>query len=144
MLSQQQLSDRVEIADLLTRYTRAIDQGSWDDLDAVFTPDAHIDYSATGGIVGGFAEVKEWLAATLPMFARRQHLLGQTEVRLAESSATVTAYFINPLVLVQEDGGEQIWDFGGYYHHHLVRTDLGWRSRELVEELAWKRGIPDT
>jgi hypothetical protein len=30
-------------------------------------------------------------------------------------------------------------DVGGYYVHQLVRTPDGWRSRELVEELAWER-----
>jgi SnoaL-like domain len=142
MYTQQGLSDRFEIADLLTRYTVAIDRGEWDRLDTVFTGDARIDYTATGGIAGSFAEVKDWLARTLPMFARRQHVIGQADVRLEQDAATVTAYFLNPLVLSQEDGSEQVWEFGGYYHHRLVRTDAGWRSRELVEELAWKRGVP--
>ena len=35
-----EISDRTEIADVLTRYTRAIDTGDWDRLDTVFTPDA--------------------------------------------------------------------------------------------------------
>jgi len=26
---------------------------------------------------------------------------------------------------------------GGYYHHDLVRTPDGWRSRRLVEENRW-------
>jgi hypothetical protein len=30
-------------------------------------------------------------------------------------------------------------EVGGYYVHQLVRTSDGWRSRELVEELAWDR-----
>ena len=30
MLDVQLISDRLEIADLLTRYTRAIDTGDWD------------------------------------------------------------------------------------------------------------------
>jgi hypothetical protein len=140
---QQELSDRLEITDLLTRYTRAIDQGAWDDLDDVFTDDAQIDYTATGGIAAGYPEVKEWLARTLPMFARRQHVLGQVEVRLDGETAAATAYFLNPLVFAQEDGSEQVWEFGGYYHHRLVRTPDGWRSGRLVEELVWKRGVPE-
>lgn len=141
MLDQQTISDRIEIADLLTRYTRAIDAGDWDRLDTVFTPDAHIDYSATGGTVGGFPEVKRWLAETLPMFSHRQHVLGQLEVDLGGDEAAVTAYFLNPMVFPQEDGSELLWEFGGFYRHRLVRTADGWRSRELVEELCWKRGI---
>jgi hypothetical protein len=140
MLDQQEISDRIEIGDLVTRYTRAIDRGTWDDLDTVFTPDARIDYTATGGIAGGFAEVRAWLASTLPMFPRRQHVIGQTDVDVDHDTATLTAYFINSLVLAREDGSEAVWELGGYYHHRLVRTPSGWRSRELVEELVWKRG----
>lgn len=141
MLDVQLISDRIEIADLLTRYTRAIDTGGWDRLDEVFTPDAHIDYTATGGIEGDFPKVKQWLAEVLPMFPRRHHVLGQSEVVVDGDAAEVTAYFLNPMVLPQEDGSELLWEFGGYYRHQLVRTPEGWRSRELVEDLVWKRGV---
>ncbi len=141
----QMLSDRLEIDDLLTRYTRAIDTGEWDRLDEVFTPDARIDYTATGGIDGAYPEVKAWLAESLPMFPRRQHVLGQKEVELGADgdpdAARVTAYFLNPMIFVQQDGTELLWEFGGFYHHRLVRTADSWRSRELVEELCWKRGL---
>lgn len=135
------LADRLEIDDLLTTYTRAIDTGAWDRLDAVFTLDAEIDYTSTGGIAAGYPEVKAWLAENLPMFPRRQHVLGQKEVRLDGDTARVTAYFLNPMVLPQPDGSELLWEFGGLYHHDLVRSDAGWRSRRLVEELCWKRGL---
>lgn len=136
-----EISDRIEIADLLVRYTRAIDTGEWDRLDTVFIPDARIDYTATGGIAAGYPEVKRWLADTLPMFPRRQHVLGQSEVLLEGDRAAVTAYFWNPMVLPQRDGGELLWEFGGLYHHRLTRTSDGWRSTGLVEELCWKRGL---
>ena len=139
MLDLRQLSDRIEIADLLTSYTRAVDTGDWDRLDAVFTPDARIDYTATGGVQGTFSEVKAWLAEVLPMFARRQHVIGQSEVVLDGDTATVTAYFLNPMVSVGEDGAERLFACGGYYHHRLVRTAGGWRSRLLTQELAWTR-----
>jgi hypothetical protein len=135
MLDARQLSDRVEIADLLTTYTRAVDTGEWDLLDAVFTPDARIDYTATGGIEGTFAEVKAWLAEVLPAFARRQHLIGQSAVTLDGDTAAVTAYFINPMVTT----GDQLFACGGLYHHDLVRTPAGWRSRRLEQELVWTR-----
>jgi hypothetical protein len=142
MLDIAALSDRIEIHDLLTRYTRAIDTGEWDRLDDVFLPDAHIDYSETGGLVGSYPEVKAWLAKMLPLFPRRQHLLGQSDVTLDGDAATVVAYFVNPMVGPGAGDQETLWEFGGLYHHALVRTDAGWRSRELVEELIWKRGVP--
>jgi hypothetical protein len=136
----EQISDRLEIGDLLTRYTRAIDSGDWDRLDDVFVPQARIDYTASGGMVGEFPAVKAWLAQMLPYFARRQHLIGQSEITLGSDTASVVVYFVNPMVMVGKDGPEQLWEFGGLYHHQLLRTPQGWRSRELVEEVIWRRG----
>jgi hypothetical protein len=135
----QSLGDRVAIDDLLTSYTVAIDSHDWDRLDTVFTPDAHLDYTASGGRAGSFAEVKAWLAETLPVFTGMQHFVTQKDVRLAGDEATVRAYFLNPLVIDREDGTRWQMDVGGVYAHDLVRTAGGWRSRRLVEEVLWHR-----
>ncbi len=136
-----EISDRLEIEALLTRYTRAIDTGEWDRLDEVFTPDAQIDYTATGGIAATYAEMKPWLAEMLPIFPRRMHTLGQLEIQLDGDEATVAAYFHNPMGMPQDEGPDHLVEFGGIYHHELVRTPDGWRSRKLFEELVWKRGM---
>ena len=46
MFSLQEISDRLEIQQLLVDYSTAIDQRRFDDLDRVFTEDAYIDYRA--------------------------------------------------------------------------------------------------
>lgn len=138
---------RLEIEEVLIRYTRAIDTGDWDALDTVFVPDAAIDYTQSGGIAGSYAEVKPWLAENLPIFPKRMHTLGQVEIRHRdvapdqERAAGVAAYFHNPMILPTGDGGEVLVEFGGIYHHEMVRTPDGWRSRTLLEELVWKRGL---
>ena len=138
----QEISDRLEIADVLTRYTRAIDTGDWDKLDTVFTPDAEIDYTESGGIAAGFAEVKPWLAEMLPMFfSKRMHTLGQLDYTLRGDEADVTAYFDNPMLMDDGQGGQKVVEVGGMYHHTLIRTVDGWRSRKLHEEVIWKRGL---
>jgi hypothetical protein len=43
MLSVQEISDRLEIQQLLVDYSTAIDNRRFDDLDKVFTSDAYID-----------------------------------------------------------------------------------------------------
>jgi hypothetical protein len=136
-----EIGDRLEIEALLVRYTRAIDTGEWDRLDEVFTPDADIDYTATGGIAASYPEVKEWLAKMLPLFPRRMHTLGQVDSRVEGDTAVVAAYFHNPMGLPQDEGPDHLVELGGIYHHDLVRTPAGWRSRRLVEELVWKRGL---
>ncbi len=108
-----EISDRLEIEALLTRYTRAIDTGEWDRLDDVFTPDAEIDYTATGGIAAPYPEVKAWLAEMLPIFPRRLHTLGQVDSEVDGDAAVVAAYFHNPMILPQRDGSETVVEFGG-------------------------------
>jgi hypothetical protein len=142
----QELSDRAEINDVLIRYTRAIDTGDWDRLDTVFTPDAQIDYTESGGIAAAFPEVKPWLAEMLPaFFPKRMHTLGQVDIRLDGDSAEVSAYFHNPMPIdVQSDDGKRetnIVEIGGLYHHTMTRTADGWRSRKLHEEVIWKHNI---
>ncbi len=138
----REISDRMEIADVLTRYTRAIDAGEWDTLDTVFTADAAIDYSESGGIIATYPEVKPWLAEMLPLFFRkRMHMLGQIAIELRGDEADVTAYFHNPMLMDDGQGGEKVVEIGGLYHHTMIRTADGWRSRKLHEECVWRRNI---
>lgn len=142
-----ELSDRAEITDALHRYTVAVDTGEWDRLDDVFTPDAQIDYTETGGTAGPYPEVKAWLAEALPGFSsKRMHTLGQVVISFANTrdQARVTAYFHNPMLVPNGPGGEvgeRLVEVGGLYHHTFVRTEAGWRSRRLHEQLVWTRGF---
>jgi hypothetical protein len=141
--SIQELVDRFDIDDLLTRYTMAVDNAEWELLDTVFTPDARIDYTSAGGIAGNRTEIKEWLAVALSIFPVRQHLLGNKQVTIDGDTAAVRAYFFNPMYLHNPDGSDRYAPGGGYYNHALVRTSEGWRSRELIEEEVWREGLAD-
>ncbi|GAA4374367.1 nuclear transport factor 2 family protein [Nocardioides caricicola] len=142
----QEISDRLEIEGAIIRYTRGIDTGEWDLLDTVFTPDAEIDYTESGGIADTYPTVKTWLAEVLPaFFPKRMHSLAQIAITFPESGAgdeaVATAYFHNPMPMDDGQGGEKVVEFGGLYHHTMTRTSDGWRSRKLHEEIVWKRGI---
>lgn len=140
----QELSDRAEITDAITRYTLAVDEGDFDRLDTVFTPDAHIDYTESGGVVDAYPVVKAWLAEALPAFSQhRLHSVGQIAFDFAAGgdTAEVTAYFDNPMRIADGKGGERIVEVGGRYRHSFVRTDAGWRSRRLHEQVVWTRGF---
>ncbi|MGY0385424.1 nuclear transport factor 2 family protein [Nocardioides sp. WG-D5] len=138
----QELIDRAEITDALTRYTLAVDDGDWDALDTVFAADATIDYSESGGTVGEVADVKKWLAEMLPAFSsKRLHTIGQVAITFTDEGADVVAYFDNPMVIADGSGGERVVEVGGRYRHNFVRTPDGWRSRHLHEEVFWTRGF---
>jgi ketosteroid isomerase-like protein len=136
-----ELSDRMEIRDLITAYTRAVDTRDWDALDAVFTEDAVLDYSAVGGPADSLAVAKPWVEQGLRGFDRYQHVIGQVAIELHGDTARATAYLTNPMVAKAPDGTETLWEVGGYYHHDLVRTPDGWRSRRMVDDIVWTRGF---
>ena len=127
------LADRLAIGDLLTRYATAVDRRDWDLYRAVFTSDAEIDYTSAGGIAGTVDEVVEFLDSALSGFEMTQHLVSNVDTSVEGDTARVTAMFNNPMRLSDGD----TWFTGGWYHHDLVRTADGWRSRKLREESAW-------
>jgi len=126
--------NRIEITDFFSRYARAVDTRDWDLYRTLFTADAHIDYSSSGGSVGNLEETISFLSKALDMFEMSQHLVTNIEVLEKEGNkADVLALFNNPMRL---KGGE-IWFVGGKYRHELIQSDLGWKSRKLVEETLW-------
>src|SRR5262245_34695637 len=135
----REISDRLEIAELLARYARALDTKDWTLWRTVFTDDAHIDYRSAGGIAGDRETVANWLAETIGMFPMTQHYVTNLEVELDGDMARVRAMFYNPL---RFPGADDLTFCGGWYHHQLVRTADGWRSRDLREESLWFHSPP--
>ncbi|MGI8331273.1 nuclear transport factor 2 family protein [Actinomadura scrupuli] len=140
-MNVQEISDRLLIGEVLTRYTLAVDTGQWDLLNAVFTPDAVIDYTSAGGVKGVRDEVRGWLAEVLPTWPGRQHFIGNVSISVDGDAAIVTASFTDTLAPTRDAVSADapgIIRGGGWYHHRMVRTPDGWRSRELVEEQLWR------
>jgi len=138
-LSLQEISDRLEIQDLLADYSHAIDTRHWDDLDNVFTADAVIDYSAMGGAKGGLAEVKAFLAETMPMFATTQHMVATSKVVVKGDVAEGRTICHNPMVLAGDDHPRQMLWCGLWYVDRFVRTPEGWRIQQRIEEKSYIR-----
>ena len=141
MLTLQEISDRMEIADLLARYSAAIDGRSWDDLDALFTDDAVIDYSEMGGIRGTVAEQKAFLAQVMPGFAGFQHLTATSTYDIDGDVARVRTICFNPMVVTDE---QQVLFCGLWYRDVLVRTADGWRIAERHEDRGWSLDVRRT
>jgi hypothetical protein len=57
------------------------------------------------------AELKKWLAETLPISTRLQHYVTQKDVRIEGDEARVAAYFYNPMAIDNADDGS--WDADG-------------------------------
>ena len=142
MMSMQEISDRLEIQDLFARYSFAIDERDWDALDHIFTPDAAIDYSESGGAAGTMVEIKAWLPQALVRFPTFQHMVATTKLTLDGDAATSRTILFNPMVHEDSGGVGQTFFIGLWYRDKLVRTPAGWRIAERYEELAYTHNVP--
>lgn len=146
MLSQQELSDRFEIQDLVFHYADLIDSKRFEDLrDSVFTADAHIDYSVFGGSVGDVDETIRFLQAALTdeTFPNCQHLNANVQVTLEGDSATGRVMCFNPMEMAIPDGGSHTYFLGLWYVDEYRRTEQGWRISRREEVKSWVFNTPD-
>jgi 3-phenylpropionate/cinnamic acid dioxygenase small subunit len=145
MLSQQEISDRFEIQDLIYRYAEIIDGRDFDALRSdVFTPDAHIDYSVFGGSVGNLEDTITFLkqALTPELFPSHQHLNANVQICIDGDGASGRVMCFNPQEMNLPEGGTQLFMCGLWYVDKYRRTDQGWRIAERVEERSYVFNAP--
>ncbi len=142
VLTVQEISDRLEIQQLMVDYANAIDTRNFDALDRVFTADAYIDYRAMAGIDGRFPDVKAWLPQAMANFPHYQHLIGNMDIKVDGDAATSRTACFNPMVTALPGGGSQVMFLGLWYLDKFVRTPSGWRMCERVEESCYAHNTP--
>ncbi|MEE3331589.1 MAG: nuclear transport factor 2 family protein [Myxococcota bacterium] len=142
-LTLQEISDRLEIQDLLVRYSHCIDTQNIDALDDIFTPDAFIDYSAFGGSTGDLEHTKAFLKKSLAIFKSSQHMISNIMLEIDGDTATGRTICHNPMVLGKGDE-ENVFVCGLWYVDELVRTDAGWRIRKRSEDRSFIDGMPES
>lgn len=146
MLSQQELSDRFEIQDLVLHYAHLIDSKQIERLrDDVFTGDAYIDYSVFGGSVGDLEETLSFLKASLTseLFPNSQHLNANIQVQLQGDSATGRVMCFNPMEMRVAEGTTHTFFLGLWYVDEYRRTAAGWRISRREEVKSWVFNTPD-
>ncbi|MFI6774665.1 nuclear transport factor 2 family protein [Nocardia sp. NPDC050412] len=144
MLSLQEISDRMEIEDLMVRYSHAVDTHQWNLLDEIFTADAHIDYSAMGGAVGDLESTKKFLAGVMPNFLAFQHLISNSSITVDGDTATARTMCHNPMLVSTGEGRQSLMLCGLWYHDTFARVEGRWRIKQRVEEKSFMFVAPGT
>jgi SnoaL-like domain len=142
MMSQKEISDRLEIQELLIRYSHAVDTRDWDAFERVFTDDAVIDYTEMGGPRGGVKETRAFLESVMPTFASYQHMLGNTVLEFDGDRARARTICYNPMVLDRGEGENHVFLCGLWYRDLLVSTPEGWRIKDRYEERSYIYNMP--
>jgi len=139
----EQISDRLEIEDLIVEYSNAVDNADLNQLDRVFTQDAFVDYSAFGGAVGSYQEARAFLAESLPLFKNTQHMISNFQIKLEGDRATGKIMCLNPMHLELEEGQKNMFFVGLWYIDEYVKTAEGWKISKRSEVKSWDYNTPE-
>ncbi len=135
-----EVADRLAINDVLARYCRGIDRCDADELAAVFTPDAHLDYGSGAAPIG---ETIAGLIQGLAAMRLTQHNIGNTICRINGNRARAETYCVALHILPGPDGEIELV-VGGRYLDTLVKQDGVWRIAERLYVMDWNRTTPAT
>jgi hypothetical protein len=139
-LSLQEISDRLEIQDTITRYSHGLDQRLWDQWDLAFTPDAVIDFSPVGLTEHTPASARELFTAGDPTRISGQHLLTNTLITLDGDRATARSEFsMFTMARAEEPDHAVLVQGGGWYEDELARTGDGWRMTRRAAFTKWHK-----
>jgi ketosteroid isomerase-like protein len=141
-LSHQEISDRMEIEQLLIRYCYAIDQRDWDAYRSVYTDDAVID-DVSAGPSNSVDDMVEFLSRALERVALIQHAISTANIELDGDTARARTICHCPVVLERGVGEAQMFFQGLWYLDELVRTPDGWKISKRVESDYFHNMPPD-
>ncbi|MGE2717260.1 nuclear transport factor 2 family protein [Mycolicibacterium litorale] len=117
------MSDRQDIADVLTRYATGIDRRDWALFRTVFTDDCALDYGDIGTFDGVDA-VTEFMDKTHAMAGHTLHRLTNFAIAVDGDAATARTY-VDALIFAPDNSSGV--NAVGFYDDELVRAPDGWR-----------------
>ncbi|MEU5761893.1 nuclear transport factor 2 family protein [Nocardia sp. NPDC047648] len=136
----REMLDRGQITALVDRLGRALDEGRFEDLRAIYTPDA------TAKTPGGTAEGRDALIAQASRNhgedKRIQHVIGNVLIELRGDTADVRANLIATFASASSDGTipRPQYTLGEVYRFDAVRTAEGWRLSRVQTTPIWSTG----
>jgi hypothetical protein len=128
------LEDRALIGDLVIAYAYAVDERNWKAFEALFTPDAAIDYSTAGGLTGTPAEVAAWMPQALSIFTWTLHSVFSHRIEATSADAANGSLHVVARHGLVWEGANEIMDVTGVYRDRYVRTPGGWRFAARRED----------
>ncbi|MCC5954141.1 MAG: nuclear transport factor 2 family protein [Acidimicrobiia bacterium] len=129
----QGLADRAAITDLVVAYAHAVDDRDWERWEALFIPDALVDYRSAGGIAGTPAEVARWMPEAMAVFTFCLHSVSTHEIRFASPQEALGRVHVFNRNGVEWEGEHELVDVSATYHDRYVRVADRWWFAERIE-----------
>jgi hypothetical protein len=134
------VADVLAIQDLVTSYAYAVDDRDWQRWEALFLPDARIDYTSAGGIAGTPAELAAWMPDALSVFEFCLHSTSTHEIRFTGPDTASGRVHVFNRNGVRREGEAEIVDVGAVYEDTYARDGDRWRFASRVEHTTYMTG----
>ena len=133
-------ADVLAIRDLAIAYGFAVDDRDWDRWKSLFTSDARIDYTHSGGIAGTLEQVAAWLPDAMSVFAWSLHSILTHEIRFTGGGTATGRVHLFNRNGVEWEGTRELCDVGGVYLDEYRRDGDRWRFTSRVEDIRYVTG----
>jgi hypothetical protein len=128
------LQDRMDINDVLCRYSSAIDSFDNAGVRSTLADDIWAQYGNGEPVIGGDALAK-WIGEATATVIWQHHLLSVYHVKVDGDHATALSYLTSHQVFKENPDGAII--LVARYHDELRRTPSGWRISKRTMEVLW-------
>ena len=133
VLAGARVADHLAIQDLATSYAHAVDDRDWQRWEALFFPDAFIDYTSAGGIAGTPAELAAWMPDALAIFEFCLHSTSTHEIRFTGADTATGRVHVFNRNGVEWDGAAEIFDVSAIYNDTYRLIGDAWRISSRIE-----------
>lgn len=136
----QQLKDKIELKELVDRFSILADKKDVDNQVLLFTEDAIVEFyngDVQQGGVKGRERLKAVFAPYLALFDVVYHINGQHTVSVAGDKATGISYC--QVILIGDENGKRMMKTEGvYYNDEYVRINGRWLISKRASHFMWR------
>jgi ketosteroid isomerase-like protein len=138
--SLKALQDRTDIADVLYRYSSAVDSFDRDGIRSALADDIWAQYG-NGDPVTGADALADWITQATATCIWQHHLLNVYHVTIDGDEAKTLSYLTSYQVFEEDPNAAII--LVARYHDELKRTSDGWKISKRIMELLWGESKAD-
>jgi SnoaL-like domain len=138
--SLQALQDRTDIADVLYRYSSAVDSFDSEGIRSVLADDIWAHYGNSDPVEGGDT-LAAWITGATATVIWQHHLLNVYHITIDGDQAKTLSYLTSYQVF--EEDPEAAIILVARYHDELKRTPSGWKISKRIMELLWGESKAD-
>lgn len=137
-----ELSDRLEINELYSRYVHATDEHDFDGLDRIFLPTTTFDYNFPDKSLLSYHDARATPMFSGELFPWSFHACTNLVIDFEDGGRTakVRSKTLCPMGRQTKDGKNVMLQLHGVYHDRVETSGDGWRITQRIWKESWISG----